>query len=63
LDTINLISVETMTQEPITDFERESLAHSSVFHWRLLKRILNWDAIHRLCDNHDADAKLNREPK
>jgi hypothetical protein len=38
------------------------LAYSAVSHWRLLKRILNWGTIHRLCELHDAEVELNHEP-
>lgn len=37
------------------------LAYSAVSHWRLLKRILNWGTIHRLCELHDAEVELNHE--
>ena len=30
------------------------LAYTAVAHWRLLRRVLDWAAIHRLCDRHDA---------
>lgn len=30
------------------------LAYTAVSHWRLLRRVLDWDAIHRLCDTHDS---------
>ena len=30
------------------------LAYTAVSHWQLLRRVLDWDAIHRLCDQYDA---------
>ena len=30
------------------------LAYTACSHWRLLRRVLDWDTIHRLCDEHDA---------
>ncbi len=30
------------------------LAYTAVSHWKLLRRILDWDTIHRLCELHDS---------
>ena len=30
------------------------LAYTAVSHWGLLRRVLDWDTIHRLCELHDS---------
>ena len=33
------------------------LAYTAVSHWQLLRRVLDWETIHRLCDLHDSHTR------
>ena len=33
------------------------LAYTAVSHWQLMRRVLDWETIHRLCDLHDANTR------